>query len=323
MHIRLHAMFARSLRALVCVLWFASLMGTARAITVPVDFQGPEQSFSGTVNLTGDLSAGGTGTAFNAKTKAFEPFNTVPPNTHPLSLAGAPITFSSELVSVPPVSSTLSFSGGDLIGVDNLFVRALHDQPLTVALDTISIQTNSTLTLLKNITVDFSADATNLTFQQIGASLVGPNGNGTGTFVLAGNANISYLNPLVVFAGLIPIDLIPTGEPLALSINGLYTITGPANNAKVSLDATGTASFPFTLAGGEPLAFSFEASSPLALTISATTQLLSTVTLDFSFHLEQSGLIVPEPTSVTLLALGFVALLSCVVVRRGWVRKSS
>ena len=166
MLIRFHSKFAHALRALVCVLWFASLEGTAQAITVPVDFQGPEQTFSGTVNLSGELSAGGTGTAFNAKTKAFEPFNTVPPTTHPLSLTGAPVSVSSEFVSVQPANSTLSFAGGDLTSIDNLLVRGLHDSPAFFALDTVVLQTDSNITLLKNITVDFSSDVADLTRQK-------------------------------------------------------------------------------------------------------------------------------------------------------------
>lgn len=325
MLIRFHSKFAHALRAIVCVLWFASLLGTAQAITVPVDFQGPEQTFSGTVNLSGELSAGGTGTAFNAKTKAFEPFNTVPPTTHPLSLTGAPVSVSSEFVSVPPASSTLSFAGGDLTSIDNLLVRGLHDSPAFFALDTVVLQTNSNITLLKNITVDFSSDVADLTFGQIGPSIIVPNGGGTGTFVLSGNGDLTYQNALVVIAGLIPFGLTAVGPPLPLSISGVYTVSGPPGNTKVTLDGAGTASFTFGVfeSGNQPAAFSFEATSPLALTISASVLALATITLDFSFHLEQSGLVVPEPGSITLLALGFAALLGSAVVRRARVRKSS
>jgi len=55
------------------------------------------------------------------------------------------------------------------------------------------------------------------------------------------------------------------------------------------------------------------------LTISSTLDLVASLSLALSYHLEQTGLVVPEPGSIVLLGLGLLCFAP--FLRRYWHRK--
>jgi len=305
--------------ALAALLLSALLSDATFAATVPVNFQGPEQVLNVQIDASGELTAEGQGSVFDAKAKAVTYFTTVPPITQPVSLTGGPLSLISELASVAPVESTLNIVNGDLVGIENLHIQGLQDATLPVVFDTLFINTNSTVALLKSISIDISFEAADLSFTQLGPAIMHPFGDGTGLFELSGTLAFTYRNVTALVAGLLPISLGDLAASSPLSLIGGYAVSGPANNTKVVLDAPGTLGFALDIrdpGGTGPYLFGFEASAPLALTLSASVRALLEGSIDGKFHLEQSGLIVPEPSSIGLLGLGLLALAACSMCRR-------
>jgi hypothetical protein len=274
-------------------------------VTIPIDFQGPEQSFNGTVDLTGTLSAEGQGTAFNPLTKAIEPFSTTPPTTHAIGLISGPVALDTQPSSGAPAS--FEFVGDQLTNIAN-FDMQLLDVPEAFFTAPITITTNSKVTLLKSFTVDLTNSLSELHFQQSAAATLAPTGPGTGTFQIPGSITSIFDGLFATIAGIIVLPLGGGSGSVPFLIEGTYSITGPPGNAKVALDGTGFYANTLTPTGGD---FAYMLSAPLALTISASLNLPNTVTVSFDFHLEQSGLVIPEPTSLTLLGIGCVALAIC------------
>jgi hypothetical protein len=216
------------------------------------------------------------------------------------------------------VATTLNIVNGDLVGIENLHVQGMQDVTLPVAFDTLFINTNSTVALLKSISIDLSLELADLSFTQLGPAVMHPLGNGTGEFELTGYITLTYRNMTALVSGLLPIPLGETTVDSPLVYRGTYEVSGPANNTKVVLDAPGKIPFFLDIQDwdGSPYPFSFEAAAPLALSLSASVKAELRGAIEGGFHLEQSGLIVPEPSSIGLLGLGLLALAACSMRRR-------
>jgi hypothetical protein len=310
-------MYARSFAALIaasCIVGGSSV----RAVIVPVNFQGASQTFSATLDIAGDIVVVANGMAINPVTKTAEAFATIPPTSHPVKLSGAPVTISSQPKSVNfsggAVNTSLEFVAGELTGISNLDVDILNGVIVPLAVETIEIPTTSKISLLKLITVDISEDVNTITFEQTDPAVFAPTGPGTGTFSIGGFQEVSGDQLNAVISGLIPLGIPLVVIPESSSVEGTYTVTGPKNNAKVSLDFTGTIAWQLFSETEEAFEFSF--SSPLALTISASLGVPLTAAIHYTIHLEQDGLIIPEPGSATLLLLGMALVGGCLAQKR-------
>jgi hypothetical protein len=309
-------MCARIFAVLAAASWTVA-GSSARAVILPVNFQGAAQTFSATLGIAGDIVVVANGSAINPLTKTAEAFATIPPTTHPVKLSGAPVTISSQPKSVNfaggAVNTSLEFVAGELTGISNLDVDILNGVIVPLAVETLEIPTTSKIALLKLITVDVSEDVNTITFEQTDPAVFAPTGPGTGTFSIAGFQEVSGDELNAVISGVLPLNIPLIVIPESSSVSGTYTVTGPKNNAKVSLDFTGT--ITWQLFSETEAAYEFSISSPLALTISASLGVPLTAAINYTIHLEQDGLIIPEPGSATLLVIG-VAMIGGWLVRR-------
>jgi len=293
----------RTCAALSLVGLALAVAAPARAVTVPINFTGTEQNFDATVDLSGNLYAVGTGNVFNAVTKTFQPFVLTPPFNHPLSLAGGAITVSSDPIT-DPLGTLFDIAGGNLVSTTDLDVDFLNGQTVDFALDTLVLTTNSKVALLNVLLgqIDLSGTLSQLAFDQTGASIV-LGGGGSGTFAADGNLLATISNLQLVLGGLLIIPV--ADQPISLpgSLSGAWTVSGPANNTKVTLDGTLSINVPIALMSN----LTTSITDILSLTISTTLDLAGSLTVNFNYHLEQSGLVVPEPSSIILLGLGLCA----------------
>jgi hypothetical protein len=291
----------------------------ALAITVPLNFSGPEQDFDATFDLTASLFASGTGQVFNPLSKAVENFSTTPPLTHASNSKSGPVSFSGTGKSDSSLNPTMEIVDNHVTKFNNLLVDLFDGGAVPLEIGTMNVTTNSNVSLLKNLTVDASADITDIAFEQTGAGSFIPTGPGTGTFAIPGRAIATYENFQAVLADLITIPFVFSGDGIgktSILLTGTYKVTGPPGNTRVEFDGDGHYEFVLFSTTGQPDEFEFSADTPLALTISALVNIGLTTGYDVRFHMEQSGIIVPEPGSVTLLFIGLTVLSSGVVYRR-------
>jgi len=138
----------------------------ALAVTVPLSFSGPEQTFAATVDLTTNLFATLDGTVLNPVSKVGEAFSTTPPLEHGATSLGGPYPFTGTPLSDDSRSPTMEIVGGHLTNISNLYLDLLAGDIVPLVSETVTVTTTSKVALLKNLTVDASIEVTDLAFQQ-------------------------------------------------------------------------------------------------------------------------------------------------------------
>jgi hypothetical protein len=277
---------------------------SARAVTVPVNFQGPAQTFGASVDLSSELFATGGGSVFNPVTKNVENFSLLPPFDHTAGTEGGPQALVGSISSRPPFDTTIDIVGGQVTKITNLNVDLFDGPALSINSEPMAVMSNSSVSLLKNIAVQVAGEITSLGFQQTGVATLVPTGVNVGTFAIPGFAKAQYENAQLLIAGAIPVEIGDLSFASPRVFTGSYKVSGPPGNTKVEFDAVGR--YEFNLGGG-PTVFDFAVDSPIAVTISASVSYSLIIGYEIAFHAEQSGLVVPEPGSIALLAIGLVA----------------
>ncbi|MGD9645794.1 MAG: hypothetical protein AB7U73_08785, partial [Pirellulales bacterium] len=221
----------------------------------------------------------------------------IPHQTWPVNIAGDPA------VSTQPQSSdssgTASPFGNNLISLSSINLDLLNGPPLDFAMQTVELLGPFSLG------VDFSGTLTALTFEQTGA-YVGFGGPGNGVFQLPGTITAAISDLTVT--SLIQETLPDQTFSLPVTLAGTWKVTPQSGWRRVELI-------------GNPVSLELPLSYLAALTntvgISATfdMSLLSTLSLDFDYHLSALVLIA-EPSSVVLLAVGLLATVPFALRRR-------
>ncbi len=312
--------FRRKLIALLSLGALAFLTSSpAKAEIVPINFTGTEQNFSATTTLSGSAIADGSGATkniFNTISK----FNFTPPLVHPLKLDPSPVIFNSD-PKTDPLGTTADIDG--LLYVINDFqdtnLDLLNGKTAPIAIDTITITTNSASSLLKSITVDITGTLSELRFVQTGAWSGIPLGGGTGTFTIPGDIIVSMTNVKASLIGLINIDIDDLGGTFSQNLTGTWSLTGPSFNTKLALDGGLTIEVPLSVQTALALSTGIPILLP-GLTVSSTIDLLASLSIGINYHLEQSGIdVIPEPGSIVLLGIGLLTFAP--FLRRYWGRK--
>lgn len=282
----------------------------AFAVTVPLSFSGPEQTFAATVDLTTNLFATLDGTVLNPVSKAAEVFTTTPPFEHGATSLGGPYPFTGTPLSDDSLSPTMEIVGGHLTNISNLYLDLLAGDIVPLVSETVTVTTTSKVALLKNLTVDASIEVTDLAFRQSAPGTFAPTGPGIGTFAIPGYALAQYENAKIILASLVHVPIysgVSVGGSTTF-LTGQYKISGTPGNTTVELDIQNHYEFGSLLSSKSLAKFDFTAASPLALTISAVAGLGLVTGYDVNLHLVQSGIVVPEPSSIALLFIGSALL---------------
>ena len=282
----------------------------ARAVLQPGNVISPNQAFDLTIDLTGNVFANGNGSVVNTKAK-LEPFKFTNPLNHPLSLFGGPINLTSIPVS-DPLTATHERLGTQMVDYDGLALDLLNGQSADFALDTIFLTTNSTVSLLKSISIDVSGTLTGLRFDQTGSAQFLGGGESSGTFSIAGELTANIDNLLAVVFGLLQVPVEGQTVVLPTALEGTWKLSSPFNNGKLELDGDLALSIPLSLLTN----LTTSITDVLSLTISSTIDLAASLALDASFHLEPQFCWCPEPGSIALLGIGLAAVGGVAVHRR-------
>ena len=280
----------------------------ARAATVPISFDGTEQNFSATVDLTGNLHADGTGSAWFTPAQSFQPFKFTAPLNHPLYLYGPqPLKLNTD-PKTDPLGTTIDVFYDSLADINDLDIDFLNGQTLDFSLDTISLTTNSKVSLVRAIfdNFDLSGTLSELRFDQTGIDFV-TGGPGSGTFAVSGDVCATISNLGLTLGGLFYFPIEDQAVSLPTIWTGTWNITGPSNNRKVSLDGSMSIDVPLTLISNLPSDLASDLTGFLTMTVSASFDLAASLTISFNYHLEDQLIMAPEPGSIVLLSIGLCA----------------
>ncbi len=285
---------------MLCLVSLAvAVNSTAVAAPLNIDFNGPSNGFGGVVSAFGTFTGLADGELVNPDTKVVEPFTTTPPLVHPVSVDGGFAFVNSNPASTS--SSTFDMTTNQINSIGGLNLDLLNGTTVPFSLNTIVIGLSSSV--LPAVPLDISATLSEFTFEQTGPSTTGPLGSGTGTFDVPGTFTAKLSNINGSFAGLGGFTLADTTLVINQSLSGIYSITGTPSDTKVALDGSLFAGFPLSISES----FLAEITSPFELSASATASLNALLAVSGGFHLEKTGLIVPEPASIALLGLGLLA----------------
>ena len=297
----------RGCAALVVLMVAVLAAVPARAVIQPGNAISPNQAFDLTIDLTGNVFGGGNGSVVKAKV---EPFKFTNPLNHPLSLYGGEISLSTIPVS-DPLSATHEHWGTQLVDYDGLALDLLNGESADFALDTIFLTTNSTVSLLKSISIDVSGTLSGLRFDQTGPAVI-LGGPGIGTFSIAGELTANVDNLLAVVFGLLQVPVEGQAVVLPFDLQGTWKIPEPVFSNKFELDGDLSLSIPLSLLTN----LTTSITDVLSLTISSTIDLAANLELNAHFHLEPQICWCPEPGSVALLGIGLAAVAGVAVHRR-------
>ena len=166
----------------------------------------------------------------------------------------------------------------------------------------VTVTTNSTVGLLKNISIELSGEITSLTFVQTGPATLVPTGFDIGTFSIPGE--FAFFSPGidVVVLGLLGYTSISYDIRDKAVLSGTYSMWGPQSSKNLALD--GTAQFAAKVTNAFP--YDTELASP-QITLHASVSAALAASFDFRFHL-QTAAAVPEPGSIVLLVIGLFLL---------------
>ena len=284
---------------------------SSRAGTVNVTFSGASQAFVGVTSEFGSLTATGSGQAFNAKTSKVEPFVLTPPLVHALTPAGGFSPVNSQPLSIVP--ATFDVTPTAINDINGLKVDLPNGASSPVVFNTIEITTDSAISILKNFTLDISASLSELRFLQTGAATLTPLGPNIGTFSIPGDFQSFLSDYFTTYFGLLTYQLPNISETTSLPLTGTYTITGPPNAAKITLDGTIGLAILITDGGGN---LNGDIDSPISLTVNASVDAAVSILVNVGYHFEQDQLVVPEPGSICLMALGLWLTALCAWRRR-------
>ncbi len=326
------------------VLAAGSLSGSERVMAGPVttaiiDFgkPGDTQSFTGTGVGSGSLIADGTGAALVVKGKVAEvqPFVILPPVSHPVTVindmtssgGSSPITIATSPTSVrvavpvvpptdPPTKVNVSvtrfdFQDGNISDIRELDLNISNGKVVPFALSQVLVTTNSNNAILKSVPIDVVGNVSSLKFDQTGAAALVPTGIGTGSFSIPGALSLQLTGVKALIFELIGQDIDPQTLTAKINLTGTYKITGPRNDAKIEL-AGSAVGVPYMIATHSLLNLVF-GDELVPLTVQGTIDVVTTMNLDFVYKLSVSHVVVPEPGSIVLLAIGLVL---CVAASR-------
>lgn len=311
---------------------------TAHAITLPINFTGTNQQAFGSLTISGDVGLNGAGAALNPLSGKVEPFTFTPPLSHPFDVLD-PIKIDTNPYSVDfpwhryllspitPPPTQFTFVGGQLSDMQDFDFDVYLKQYMPIPAPTLdfyiepfNFTTNSKVSLLKNVSVDFSGEFQHLGFEQTGAPTFTPTGPGHGTFRVPGEGVVRMFSGNLILAGAfqLPVAMQPPVTPVELT--GTYSILDPGPHAQLHL--FGSVDLTFPLFASPQLATAISVDSPVALTISATLDLPVSVRLQLQYSFLTEIAIVPEPGSAALLAIGLSAIIPAAYALRRNVKSS-
>jgi hypothetical protein len=286
--------FARAVAAVSVAFSFLAVAAPARAVTISLF--GVNSTSSGSItSFDGEAAVNGSA-----------PLVFFPSQTTPFSFVGSYPVNSAQLELQDLVEG--EFSGPDnftltnLTGFDlDLFGSEFPSETNFASVGVLQAKAgkNSFFT-----DVGVGGRISDLVFSQTGGATFTPSTSGTGTFSIPGHATLS-LGLFAAESGFFGLDLGTPVLTIPLNLTGEYTVsTAGFGNRKVFLEWSATPVFPLSLAS---TLVNDDATIDFAMTASIG------LSLNYSLHLNSD--LIPEPGSITLLAIGAALIMPLALAR--------